>query len=260
MANRFPGKTCVLCPTPSHGVGEHVWPNWLIRFFQDEGPFTTEKAGTPYFKPSGERVTHNALPGCHVPMCLECNNHLNRTIEEWAKPVVRRIIPRSADHDWPTISAEDAGALARWLLKVGLLLGHPDAVPDSPHVDRDTGYPRFETVKPEWIEWMLRGSPPPHSFSVFIAKRAPDLGGEWHGETQRILLRPGFVSGASELRPMSRSLGIRGLDVDFVWHPGSPQIHPGEAGGRVARLWPEPHSVDFSSLPYVHPKEFCFAI
>jgi len=126
VSDRFAGKGCVLCPNPSEGVGEHVWPRWLIQDFHGEGPFTTERAGVPYTKRDDVTpVTFRALPGAHVPMCKPCNTQLNRSIEEPAKPVVRRLLPWSATHHWPTISADDAAALARWFLKIGVLVVTP---------------------------------------------------------------------------------------------------------------------------------------
>ncbi len=99
--------TCVLCPNPSKGVGEHVWPRWLIQEFHGEGPFTTEKGGVAYTKRDGvSPVTAVALPGVHVPMCEPCNTELNRSIEEPAKPVIRRLLPWSSTHAWPAISSE----------------------------------------------------------------------------------------------------------------------------------------------------------
>ena len=73
-------------------------------------------------------VTLTALPGAHVPMCEPCNTQLNRSIEVPANTVVRRLLPWSANHHWPTISADGTAALARWFLKIGLLTAHPEAI------------------------------------------------------------------------------------------------------------------------------------
>ena len=84
----------MLCPNPSAGVGEHVWPAWLIGDFHGEGPFHTEKSGTPYKKRDNTTVAKfAALPSVHVPMCANCNARLNTKVEEPAKPVVRRVLP-----------------------------------------------------------------------------------------------------------------------------------------------------------------------
>lgn len=253
--------TCVLCPNPSKGVGEHVWPRWLIQEFHGEGPFTTEKGGIAYTKRDGVTpVTAIALPGVHVPMCESCNTELNRSIEEPAKPVIRRLLPWSSTHAWPAISTNEAAALARWFLKIGLLAGHPEAVHDNPHVQRDEDFPRFERVEPAWLDWMRTGSAPPADFSVYVAKRSVMGEQPWEGETQRIFLPTRVVVGDRELRFATRSFGVRGLDVTMVLHPGWPILHPLEEAGRVAALWPNPAPVDFDKLPEVHPREFSFTV
>lgn len=261
MANRFPGLPCALCTDPSDGVGEHVWPRWLLREFHGEGPFTTEKGGIPLTRrDGGTPVTAASLPGVHVPMCGDCNGRLNQLIEEPAKEVVRRLIPWSANHQWPTLSAGEAAALARWFLKVGILSGHPAAVHDNPHVNREADYPRFDEVEPEWLDWMRSGSSPPRDFSVYVARRSIRGEQPWAGDTQRIVLPRRVVVDGKALRYVARSFGIRGLDVTIVWHPDWPLQHPLEAVGRVARLWPTPSPVDFSALPEVHPREVSFVL
>lgn len=261
VSDRFTGMTCVLCPNPSKGVGEHVWPRWLIQEFHGDGPFTTEKGGVAYTKRDGVTpVTAVALPGVHVPMCESCNTELNRSIEEPAKPVIRQLLPWSPTHAWPAISTNEAAALARWFLKIGLLAGHPEAVHDNPHVQRDEDFPRFERVDPAWLDWMRTGSAPPADFSVYVAKRSVMGEQPWQGETQRIFLPTRVVVAERELRFATRSFGVRGLDVTMVWHPGWPILHPLEEAGRVAALWPNPAPVDFDKLPEVHPKEFSFTV
>ena len=258
MANRFPGKSCVLCLDPSSGVGEHVWPTWLIKEFHDEGPFTSEKGGTPYTKRDGVTpATSVALPGSHVPMCVECNSHLNRTIEAPAKNVIRRLIPWTAAHEWPALSAAEARSLACWFLKVGLLGAHPEVVHDRPQMDRDLDFRRNDHGEPEWLEWLHAGTAPPYGFSVYVARRNvlgehPDI-----GEKSRIILPHVSVEGRS-LNYMSRRFGIRGLDVTIAWHPGWPILHPLVEDGRAVQLWPNPSGVDFAKLPEVHPEEFGF--
>ena len=261
VSDRFAGKSCVLCPRPSKGVGEHVWSRWLIQDFHGEGPFTTEKAGVSYTKRDGVTpVTLTALPGAHVPMCEPCNTQLNRSIEVPAKPVVRRLLPWSANHHWPMIRADEAAALTRWFLKIGLLAAHPEAVHDNPHVEREADFPRFDRVEPDWLGWMRTGSAPPNDFSVYVAKRSVTSEQPWEGETQRIFLPRRIVAGDRELRFVARSFGVRGLDVTIVWHPGWPILHPLLEADRLAVLWPRPTAVDFDRLPEVHPREFAFVV
>jgi hypothetical protein len=57
-----------------------------------------------------------------------------------------------------------------------------------------------------------------------------------------------------------REIGIKGIDVDIVWHPGWPIAHPLVEQGRAVQLWPDPISTDFAALPEVHPGEFGFSV
>lgn len=258
MANRFPSKSCVLCPNPSEGVGEHVWSHWFIQEFRGSGPFTTSKGGVAYTKRDGVTpVKAQALPGSHVPMCSSCNGQLNRTIEQPVKAVVRRLLSRPAVQPWPAVPAGEAAALAKWLLKVGLLKAHPDVVHDHPQMDRDPDVPRLDHVDPAWLDWMRTGTAPPSAFSVYVTRRS--LTGEqpWQGKMERIFLPRVSVGG--QLREfMSRSFGMKGLDVTIVWHPGWPILHPLAQTARAAVLWPNPSAVDFGQLPEIHPDEFRF--
>jgi hypothetical protein len=251
----------VLCPNPSVGVGEHVWPAWLIGDFHGEGPFQTEKSGTPYTKRDNTTVaTFDALPSVHVPMCADCNGRLNTLVEEPAKPVVRRVLPWSSTHTWPSLTADEAAALGRWFLKVGLLLSHPDAVDDAPHVAQDTAAARFDEFQRDWVAWMAAGADPPGDFSVYVTRRNA-LGGQPWGGDRALLSLPGRVTATGrKQRFMTCTVGIRGLDATIIWHPGSPPIrHPLLEGDRAGVLWPHPTGIDLSRLPVVHPSEFGFA-
>lgn len=255
MGNRFPGQACVLCPNPSVGVGEHVWPSWFIGEFHGLGPFTTDHAGVPYTKRDQVTpVTSDALYGAHVPACEDCNATLDTTIEKPAKPVVRRLLEHGDSSDTLVLSAGECAALARWLLKVGLLSAHPTAHHDHPGLQRDQDLPRLPTVRAEWLEWMRTGCEPPGGFSVFIKRRS--LRGEDGAPVvkQHIVL-PRLVVDGEDRNFISRSFGFKGVDVTIVWHPGWPITHAQVDAGRAARLWPDPDDVDFGALPQVDPKE-----
>lgn len=258
MGNRFPSQACVFCPNPSFGVGEHVWPSWFISEFHGQGPFTTSRAGAPYTK--RDNVTPNtsdALLGVHVPACEGCNTVLDTTIEKPAKPVVRRLLALRDSPNKLILSADECAALARWLLKVGLLSAHPAAEHDHPGLQRDQDLPQLSTVRAEWLDWMRTGSAPPTEFSVFVTRR--DLRGEdaEPPKKQHIVL-PRLVVDREDRNFMSRSFGFTGVNVTIVWHPGWPIDHAQVDAGRAARLWPDAREVDFGALPQVHPKELSF--
>jgi hypothetical protein len=99
VADRFRGKTCVLCGTrPSVGVGEHVVSKWFKGDIAQGGPFKSENAGVPYTNRDGDLAVQETLPVPHAPMCVECNGRLNTFLEEPARPVIRKLIPQSPCH------------------------------------------------------------------------------------------------------------------------------------------------------------------
>jgi hypothetical protein len=202
-------------------------------------------------------VTSNALASIHVPMCIPCNHHLGVTIEEPAKELVRRLLAAADGAAWPTTAPDESAALARWLLKVGLLGAHPKGVHDNPQVNADPEFPRFDEVEPVWLEWMRVGDPPPDGFSVYIARRSVMAEDPWEGEKLRIVLPDIHVDGKN-LRYSVRRFGMTGVDVTIVWHPGWPITHPLADEGRAATLWPHPPAIDFNLLPEGHPAEFGF--
>jgi hypothetical protein len=256
VADRFRGKTCVLCGTrPSVGVGEHVVSKWFKGDIAQEGPFKSENAGVPYTNRDGDLAIQETLPVPHAPMCVECNGRLNTFLEEPARPVIRKLIPQSPDHKWPTITAEEAAALGKWLLKVCLLWGHPDSDDDNPRVATGPDIGRFTFMEPEWFTWLRDCVDPPDGFTVYVSRRDPLSLFPWTGPVRRIELPSSAVVDGREVRFMKRDLGMRGLDITVVWHPGWSIEHPLVAEGRAAVLWPNPAAVDFAQLGEVREGE-----
>ncbi|GAA1493140.1 hypothetical protein GCM10009627_14860 [Curtobacterium herbarum] len=203
--------------------------------------------------------TLNALPGVHVPACVACNNALGTYLEEPAKNLVRRILGHTDSHDDLLISADDSDALARWLLKVGLLSYLPERRFDLPAMNEDSDVPVLSRVRGDWLSWMTVGSPPPDSFSVYITRRELD-GSDPDpepGDQQWIPLPHPVVDG-KDLDFMLRAFGFRGVNVTIVWHPGWPIDHPQVTDGRAVQLWPSPHEFNFGSMPQVSTKELRF--
>jgi hypothetical protein len=261
-------KSCMLCSSPSIGTGEHVWSRWLLGDFAGEGPFRTEKSGVAYQKKNGGVATFTGLPGVHVPMCRPHNDILKRLVEDPAYPVMRRI--SGSDWEaWPKLTPDEARALGRWFLKVGLLLAHPDAEHDNPHVMRDADLDVcVDDYRPEWVSWMAAGDDPTDDFSVYISRRAvvdpqidrvdpPGASGlTW--ETEVVLPEKLWI-GSREVTFMWRTVGVRDLLATLVWHPGWPIVHPLVGSGRAAVIWPRPAApVDLSALLPVGAQEFRF--
>lgn len=258
-SNRFPGKSCVLCPSPSQGAGEHVWPRWLIGDFGDEGPFHTARGGVPYKTRDEEIARFEGMPGVHVPMCQPCNARLNSLVEEPAKPVVRKIFDPAA-HGWPTLTPREAADLGRWFLKVGLLLAHPDADEDSPHVARDKTLDlREPAFRPEWVSWLATGVEPADAFTVYINHL--DEGLPRKGSSAVILLPGRLRVGGQDVHFFARTVGLRDMQATIVWHPGWPILHPGVESGAAVVVWPPPGApVELFDLSPVQGREVAFSL
>lgn len=258
MGDRFPDQSCVLCPNPSVGVGEHVWPSWFIREFHGQGPFTTSRAGLPYTKRDGVTpASTSALQGVHVPACEDCNAALDTMIEKPAKPVVQRLLANKDSPGELTLSVDECTVLACWLLKVGLLSAHPAAHHDHPGLQRDKALPRLPTVRAEWLDWMRAGTAPPAGFSVFITRRN-SRGEDTEPSLKQQIVLPRLIVDGQDCNLMSRQFGFAGVNATIVWHPGWPISHAQVNAGRAARLWPSPDEIDFGALPQVHAKELAF--
>lgn len=256
VANRFPNSNCVLCINPSEGVGEHVWSSWLLKDFQEQGPFSTLKNGSPLTKRDGVTPqTTVALPGIHVPMCSTCNNRLNSLIEVPAKGPIRRLIPWVEPHNWPNFDSQERLDAARWFLKVALLMAHPEAVHDNPKVQVSPGAAAY--FEDSCLDWMRNEDLPPEDFSVYVTRRP--VSGEVSPPDNKMELEiPSVVVDGVDLHYMFRTFGMRGLDVAVVWHPGWDLRHPLVEEGRAIQMWPGSAAVNFSGMPVVHPDEFRF--
>jgi hypothetical protein len=114
---------------------------------------------------------------------------------------------------------------------------------------------RFTFMEPEWLAWLRDCVDPPHGFTVYISRRDPLSLFPWTGPVQRIDLPGTAVIDGREVRFMKRDLGIRGLDITVVWHPGWPIEHPLVDEGRAAVLWPNPAAVNFAQLGEVREGE-----
>jgi hypothetical protein len=229
--------------------------------FAQEAPYRSENAGIPYRNRHSQDAVQRTLPVPHVTMCAGCNGRLNTFLEEPARPVVRKVVPRSLAHAWPTIAADEAAALGKWLLKVCLLWGHPDADDDNPHVMRDPDIGRFTFIEPEWLAWMRDCVDPSNGFTVFISRRDPlSYINPWAGPARRIELPSFVMAGDRKVRFMTRETGIFGLDAAIAWHPAWHVEHPLVTEGRAAVLWPNPAEIDFAALGEVREGEICIVV
>lgn len=243
MRNKFPGQPCVFCGSPNFGVGEHVWSRWFLGDMAEHGQFTVSKNGKPYLKKDGTPQTWSTPSGVHVPACEACNNALDASIEKGAKLVVRRIVAHEDSTDPLVLSPDECSALARWLLKVGLLSALTIAEHTHPGLRDEEDLPTLGTVRPEWLAWMPTASPPPNGFSVYITRK--DLNGaDPTPASSRTIVIPNLTIDGVDQDFMTRVFGFIGVQVTIVWHPHWPIVHAQVDEGRAVRLWPSPVAVD----------------
>lgn len=248
----------MMCAAPSVGVGEHVWPTWLLDDFDDEGPFTVGRSGSPITRRDDiTPIGADRMYGVHVPMCGACNHALGVAVEEPAKPVVRQILQVGERESLPDLQLGEAEALARWAAKVAMLLQHPDARHDNERVERIGRESREEAWHPQWASWLPGALATPSALSVYATRRAWRWEGEYSGARASIFLPRLTVDGVDQCF-MTWGCGIRGLDLRVVWHPNWEINHPLVATGRAARVWPARDPVLLSTLPVVDPRELSF--
>lgn len=190
-------------------------------------------------------------------MCRKCNGLLDATIEKPAKDLVRSLIPWDEQHAWPTLIDDECRALAKWVLKVGMLSAHPDVDHDNPVLNSDKGPPKMIPFHSEWIDWLRNGDDPPEGFTVFLSLREVADEPPYQGAEYLIFLPRLAVDGV-DMYYATTSFGLRGLEFTIVWHPGWPIDNPLIDSGRAVVLWPSPSTVDLDALPLVHPREVRF--
>jgi hypothetical protein len=259
MGNRFPNQTCVLCDAPSFGKGEHVYPDWLVADQQQEGPFSVFLSGEPIPRRNGAPAISKSWPNAHVPMCKECNERLNASIECPAKPVFRRVTGTSASEGNIWLSAFDCAALTRLFLKIGLLSHHPAANQDMPALGVEMSNRSIEIETEKWLDWMRNSVDPPPEFSVYLSREDDGSDSRISCEKQCIWLPDVFVVGRS-LHFQAWSYTLLGLSIRIVWHPGWPIENSQVLTGKAIELWPHPQPTDFGLLPVLDREEIGFAL
>lgn len=260
---RFARKMCVLCESSaSSPAGEHVWPKWLLTDvgLLGPGPYTMHIDNEPTRKRSladgslGPVRSQTSPTGTRVPMCADCNGVLNARFEVPAKDLIRSLTRRSINHTWPTLTANEARCLALWLLKVGLLLKHPKARHDDP--DQDVQAERWSSVPRALLVWMIDEDEPPAGLSVFLSRRDESLA----APTRRRIPIPAVRVGNEVTLFLAAGYGLRGIDLDLVFHPGWPLRHALVDEGSAARIWPDPGAIDIEAITPVHPRSMGYLV
>ena len=243
---------CELCRQQRKITREHVWPQWYLRD-QDRtgpGPFPWTRNGEAITNRHGEPIG----PGERrmrvlLDLCRECNGTLDSRFEAPAREPLRRLFVAAGE---TTLTADEAGAVGAWFAKTLLLLGHPHSRYANPRVDLDVvRFADDEIPGQPFYDWLVTGQPPPSGLSVWLHRA--DL-----TSTKRpayTVPLPHVTANGKVYAFTQLEVGLHGLSVTLVVHPGWPILHPLVADGEAVQLLPgSVVGVDVSALPVLWPK------
>lgn len=213
--------------------------------------------GKPILDRNGQPIDTGRMTTFQLPVCRDCNARLERTLESPAKDVLKAWF---ASQGRLRLSAEDARAAVRWLVKTMILEMHPRTRLDHPRLESEDADFRWPEPLPQFCYgWMIADVPlpdPPLDLSLWVYRRDLDDGDVV--ESRSGIPVPTVVEdGGRPIAFRCHQSTMHGLGFDLVYHPGWPILHPLEADGRAVRLWPvdAPQPLDVGALPVVPTSE-----
>lgn len=260
-SQQLKGKLCVLCrDAPASRKSEHIWPTWMLRMIDGANDpsrigekFTMHVNDEPVRKSvpegtdrPGEIRWLDHLQSSHAPTCIPCNGILNRRFENPVRDVVRRLIPIDSNHTWPVLSSEEVVSLAKWMLKVGLLLKHPETRHDDRAQAELAEQWTVEQAVPVLYDWMINGQDPPDGLTVYMQIRDPGAAEVYSPP----IPMPTVITDAGAVVFVSTIVGVRGVDFPIAYHPGWTLSPAAVAEGSTIAIWPPPlRSIDVGAIP-----------
>lgn len=233
-------QVCAICEKhPSTRRGEHVLPTWLLNdlFPSSDAPYTTYVNGVPVPNRDGDPWQSDHLTRTLLSMCnLDTGGRCNGTLDTWFETDTARAAIR-AMFAGGELTDPETHAAGLWWLKTMLLAKHPST--EAP-VDKGPKRPVWsEPVDRSLYPWMVDGSGPPRYLSVWVSRRATEVGDDPDEDldVERISL-PSFEMGGSVHKSRVGWLGVRELLITLLVHPGWETTHPLEATGQAARIYP----------------------
>jgi hypothetical protein len=238
---------CILCGRPATGIGEHVWPRWLLKRWLGEGPFTFEEDGNPVTSVAGRVRTKGEMAPVVVPVCSEkdepgasCNAWLNERYEQPAMDLVRRVLDGEG-----ALTGTEVRQFAEWWVKSLLLLHHPHTRVQFTGVDLS----HWSLSDDVYRTWRATGAFPP-DVSVWVAVANPEMRRRRHRgrlrspgrvfvpETERSDGRGGSPHAGTTGFAMAR--GSELFLAQIALHPLVDLTHPFVDAGLAIRIWPDP--------------------
>jgi hypothetical protein len=238
---------CVFCRSAATGQGEHALPRWLLKRWDGQAPITREVNRKPVTRANGSPLKRPNMDPVLLPVCRSCNDWLNRTFEQPARPHLRAVL------DGPTpLDAIGTEQLARWWVKTLLLLRHPDAQDSFPG---PWSGPKPWQLPKEMLPSIRTTNRIPHDLSLWVAV-LDEKAGSAALETRLYVPLPRTFrtdgaggQGRSTLFGTALPNGSQ-LLLQLVYHPLCDVEHPFEAAGLATKLWPDrPPTLDISTQP-----------
>lgn len=160
-------KRCIFCGRPGKITKEHLFADWLRKYFPRDASTTHTTAHIFWPKsfiskqPIDDRQTRQGHPGSKKirAVCRDCNNRWLSQLETWAK----KAIPRLMTGERCNLVPSGQTKLATWAVKTAMV-----AERFKPH---DSSIPQNERT---WLRDNLR---PPDNWFVWIAAYQGD---DWH--------------------------------------------------------------------------------
>lgn len=240
---------CAICRSAATLTREHVWSNWFLQRMDRHGapPLGWSLNGVPLLTRDRTQIKGSQRQRVMLGICYACNQSMNMTIEEPAKPVVGPL----ALNGWRgECTREDWRAVGLWWAKVLLLVGHPDSTLENPRLQKLVRW-HFESA-PD-VRWLTDGNGIPDHVSVFIHRADFKKAGTRHELVvpAHVFMDDGTIADCHVL-----SLATPGMAVTAVSSPGVTIEHPlvasghawellhtPPAGGALQRLRPLPRDV-----------------
>lgn len=219
MSELIDPELCGICGLrESSGQGEHAWSQWFLRDADKGGKPLSAIAinGEPLrYARTGRPIVPETRIRVFFPCCSVCNGNMNRSIEEPAKALIRKL---EANNWSATLSAPEWRSVGIWFLKCMLLAGMPQSrySVTQAHAQFDRA---FDNPPPD-VRWL--GKLPlevPPSMSVFVHRTHRSAS---FAAGRRVLVLPAAsrTPSGSVQRIQSNWMTGRSFGVSVVVHPG----------------------------------------
>ncbi|MEV0188486.1 hypothetical protein AB0I39_08130 [Kitasatospora purpeofusca] len=264
-------KVCVFCGSPiaKRGEGEHVYPRWWLRMWQENGggPFYAQVGGDDVCRREKDGGGRREMPELSPVKLYEvcgswsgspnCNGKLAQLFETEGGPLVEAVW-RSAT----VLTQRAVSAFAAWWVKTLLLASHPlttDTFPGVGQARKSQPYPTEPGSNRPLLPRLHGSELFPPDLSLWLAV-GDETGGRHALDEHSPIMLPTIQYGtrpAGSGTPMGTGPSLlssrQRVLLTLLHHPHATVDHPFEQAGLAVRLWPDPPALlDISALPVLN--------